>query len=331
MLGNNCNCNCKYCLQKKDNTLPSIMNEDIFTFIEKEISKERKNKLQILFYGGEPLLYIDTIREFLRRLRTRANYSIITNGKSLDMSIVNLLNRYNFNVTVSWDGKNSSKSRNYDVVADKKELLMKINHLCFSAVVNHYAYPKDILNDINEINKDYRKYHRNDIRFNIDSLYNFNNDINSVFNINKKKLSKQMKDMLIGYNTTNLEIENTYIKIINDICTPKNNEIYSMCGNGIYTLNMDLQGNLYLCHNDYSKKLGTIYSDTDDYIDKYNSYYSIEKRFVERCNDCKIKTFCKGGCMILKDENMEEYCSQRKAMFECFFELFGKLADIKEK
>ena len=34
--------------------------------------------------------------------------------------------------------------------------------------------------------------------------------------------------------------------------------------------------------------------------------------------------------MILKDENMEEYCSQRKAMFECFFELFGKLADIKE-
>lgn len=327
MLGNDCNCNCNYCMQTKNNVLPIEINDDIFKFIEEQ------GKITLVFYGGEPLLHIDEIRLFLRKLRTKVDYSIITNGTLLTKEIVHLLNRYHFAVTVSWDGKNSIKTRNYDIVNDKKDLLLKIDNLTLSGVINKYTYPKDILTDIENLNVEYRKYHPNDIGYFIDNLYNFDNNTNELFNIDFNKLHSQMKEILKNYNnesSKNSMILNNYIDNVKSKCELNVLEIYSMCGNGIFTLNMDLQGNLYLCHNNYEKILGTIYSDTDEYMSKYKEYFNIQKRFMERCNNCKIKIFCKGGCILLDDSNLDNYCKQRMAMFDEFFDIYKRIIDIKE-
>ncbi len=126
--------------------------------------------------------------------------------------------------------------------------------------------------------------------------------------------------MVLNYNKSNSDIENHYVDYIKRLNNKESITFHSMCGNGIHTLNMDLQGNLYLCHNNYDKKLGTIYSDTDEYFKNYVELFNIHERFKKRCGNCEINMYCKGGCMLLENDNFNEYCHQRKAMFMPFVE-----------
>ena len=67
------------------------------------------------------------------------------------------LNSHNFSVAVSWDGKQSIETRRKDVFLNNKENIFKIKDLGISAVLSHYAYPMQILEDIQKIDNLYRK------------------------------------------------------------------------------------------------------------------------------------------------------------------------------
>lgn len=144
MLGNNCNMNCKYCLQHPLVTrqLTNKVNPEIYDFL-KECAEELgvNQKLHIQFYGGEPLLYFETIKEVVKHTKDYCWFSVITNGKAVTKEMVTFFNTYNMPVTISWDGPNVLETRGYDVFAveEKRKLLLDIEQLGLSAVLSSKA------------------------------------------------------------------------------------------------------------------------------------------------------------------------------------------------
>ena len=88
-LGNDCNFSCSYCLQPKDRLQTKTLDIDRIAFFIQDRSIE-----EIRFWGGEPLLYIDLIKEIISGLEVRNIYTrrtMVTNGSLLNENITNYL------------------------------------------------------------------------------------------------------------------------------------------------------------------------------------------------------------------------------------------------
>lgn len=98
-LGGDCNLGCPHC-----HCRPSRFekNTKVYDWIKSQ------NYDRISFSGGEPLLYIETIKEAVSAIG-ELEYRIVTNGTLLTDEIVEYLNENNFTVLVSYDGENGAR------------------------------------------------------------------------------------------------------------------------------------------------------------------------------------------------------------------------------
>lgn len=337
MLGFNCNYHCRYCLQhefKNINTSIIKPPKEFFEFIHILSLKRKKNNLSPLyvhFFGGEPLLYYDVIKYIVNTLndmQSYVQYSMITNGSLLNTKIVRYLNSNNFSVGISWDGRNSIITRKHDIIKENKENIFKLNSFNISGVISAYNYPKEFLEDIHSLNIEYYKQYNKIIPYNLDSLYDFNNKDREIFNIDFDKIYNQIKEMthiFIYRQEKNLPVQNDFINGYMQILKSVKHEIktfkYSSCSNGIHVLNLDLDGNLYLCHNNTEKKLGTIFDDIDYYMSNYSKYNIVPNYYKEYCIKCPVRFICNGGCMLVTEEERKNfYCKQRRALLQPMIE-----------
>ena len=101
-----CNFECAYCYQKKGEKDIDISN------IKKAVdffSPFFAEKCHISFYGGEPLLAFELIRETVNYINEKKSekeikYSLTTNGSLLDEKIIRFFNRHKFSIRLSFDG-----------------------------------------------------------------------------------------------------------------------------------------------------------------------------------------------------------------------------------
>jgi uncharacterized protein len=330
MLGTDCNFNCEYCLQvplKEKQLLPTEINPNIYGFINK--CYHNNNDVRLMFWGGEPLLYLDTIKEIIANLdNDKLRYSTISNGSLLSFKNVIYLNEKKIHVMISWDGKNTYLTRHHNVFKDTylKENIFKLDEFGITGVLNSFTYPKDFLEDIHELALEYYDLTEKYFGVNLDFLIDTNVVCRSLFDIDYNKLEQQMFDMTLEYfkNEGKTNFDNfTYINYISNFVLSitnyyKNgdsifNRKLPFCNNGYSVLNMDFKGNLYSCHNTYTP-LGSI-------DDKYFKYLNevmkdnITDKMLEKCVDCLAVSCCKGGCKLLKNEKQREhYCKLKQAM-----------------
>jgi uncharacterized protein len=106
-LGLSCNYACEYCSQRfvarNDETNP----EDVTGFMASLDSWVLSPPEAIEFWGGEPLVYIKTLRPLAEALRLKfpmARFSVITNGSLLNPQINQWLDDLGFTVSISHDG-----------------------------------------------------------------------------------------------------------------------------------------------------------------------------------------------------------------------------------
>jgi uncharacterized protein len=166
-----------------------------------------------------------------------------------------------------------------------------------------------------------------DIKHNIDCLYNSEHSTDDIYDIDYTKIHSEMEEMAYNfvYNPEkNKPIENNYINtFINDMRGYEeyneeinNKSLSPYCGNGIFVLNLDLQGNLYLCHNDSKTILGNIYSTFNEYMTKYKEKNTIPYFYKKYCHSCSVRFICNGGCMLCdEEERLTSFCKQKKARF----------------
>ena len=319
MLGSLCNLSCTYCIQgrlKLDN-LPKDISPNIYPFLREkaELSKE---KLNIMFYGGEPLLYLDKIKEIVDELSDcNVKFSMVTNGKLLDDATADYLNAHDFDVGVSYDGRLSVKNRGYDV--SKNKSLLKLKHLCITGVYTGDCKLSELLADFQNIDDEYFCRNGWHIGVNIDTLMP-----SEKLELDFMGIAQDVAEML-----SSDELPYVYKRyfqgMFRQLSGRKFSGNISSCGNGLEIVNVDLQGNLYSCHN-ARNSIGNI-ADLDRV--KYLSTLVAESNNLKCygvCKQCFVRDICRGGCKLIPKEHRElGYCELKKALYSPVIDFYNQI------
>jgi uncharacterized protein len=309
-LGMNCNFNCKYCYQKEDKNKIlysncSTISEEVIKYI-KNITKNKKRKTTLIFWGGEPFMYFNTIKDIVNKLKNcNISFSTVSNGSLLTEEIVEFCNNNDFSVGISYDGENTYITRNCDVLndAEKLNVIKKINKLFVVTVFSAYNF--DFLKTFRIC---YEKIGR-EVPISIEWLHCDNNTEKSLYTFDKELVKEKLHDFLneikkdLLNNTHSKRIDSFY-PFFQQVGNNSNSKIPN-CMQMRKCINIDLSGNITACHP-YGE-LGNIFDNYEDLIKKYDEKYNIAFEF-EDCKTCEWLYQCKGGCPL------EYPCDGKKAM-----------------
>lgn len=123
-LGGMCNLHCKNC---HNTAVQYTYNPDIVAWMN-------GYGVDVLHLsGGEPFLYVDLMKEILPKLKTVQTITVTTNGTLVTDDIAAFCNDYNMNVSVSYDGTDSTR----DPMLPNYEAISKIHKNGISSVFYH--------------------------------------------------------------------------------------------------------------------------------------------------------------------------------------------------
>lgn len=305
-LGGDCNLSCTHCHCLKNKF---EFNEDIYKFIEGNTIET------ITFSGGEPLLYWLTIKSIAERLGKKYRYRFVTNGTLLTPDMLDFLNDYEFTISFSYDGQNSSRDGSSDI---RYNYIEKLNN--YGVTVTCYNNNTDIVaikNDIKELMR---------IKFNNppDLSYFFPNFIhqtsiapNNDVTINTAKeyvvqLAQLLElDMIAFKNGAKIK----ELPILSGLLFRWFRSDYHVsgvrcCNENV--LNLNVAGEFMLCPYSY-KLVGNIYDGVD--------WSQVINYLPARCIGCNILHICKNQCI----ENItENECFIFKVMYKHIHRLFDK-------
>lgn len=148
----NCNLRCKYCVYNgyyihQRSLSPKQLSFETarkgIDYVYSFINGRKKKEFNLSFYGGEPLLNFNTIKEIVhygkeRFVDWKLNFNMTTNLTLLDESILNFLAENNFYVVVSLDGDSDNH--------DAKRVLPNGNGT-HAEVMKHLEHIKKKYND----------------------------------------------------------------------------------------------------------------------------------------------------------------------------------------
>ncbi len=308
-----CNFRCIYCYEK--NSLQEVyMDESIIESILNYL-KSHKNIdiLSVTWYGGEPLLAIDTIKYLSENFikiceENNINYSayMVSNGY--------LLNEKNFNII------KNSKINGIQITLDGNENI----HNKRRFLKNGGGTFKKIFQNLVDIQKYNSKNEVNiSLRINLDKT-NLN-DYKEIIKLLKENNLDGLINPYIArvqshndcYKDSDCFTEEEFIKIkkeFEQIMEQNKNykkfdypkRINNFCGCDFYnSFVIDADGSLYNCWNDLGNKemsFGNI-KDKIEITPKYLNYIMNDPTQDKSCCECKILPICMGGCPFTRKSN----------------------------
>lgn len=309
-----CNMKCGYCFagDGEYNGKKALMDDDTakaaIDFLIRE-SKGRRN-LEVDFFGGEPLLNFDVIKntvKYARNIEKSVNknfrFTLTTNGILIDDEVIKFSNEHMSNVVMSLDGRKEKHDRmrkhaglgSYDLIKDKFIKFAKARKQKDYYIRGTYTgYNTDFSKDV---------LHIADLGFDEISLepvvagdeaeYSINeSNIDSVLN-EYEKLSLEMlrreKDNC-GFYFYHFKID-----FNKGACISKR---LSGCGVGSEYLAVTPEGELYPCHQFVGKDEYILGNVNDGITEKKRLKPFTELTLYSRaeCRGCFAKLFCSGGC-----------------------------------
>ncbi len=216
-----CNLNCSYCELKNLNVLnksPTYNLDNIIKSVNELVPNETKSKTMIIYYGGEPLLYLSRIASITSILKKQgfSNFYIITNGTLLNNDKLSEIKQIGIkSITVSIDPKeNNLKDRGVDfnnlikVAKIVKEHNLKLQ---ISSTITQKINIKKHITKLLKINPDYIGFNfatpegadsisEKDLEYVIELYLNKNIIISPFINrFYKKVISNSEKTVFCGY------------------------------------------------------------------------------------------------------------------------------------
>ncbi len=193
-----CNFECIYCYQKKRNTYvrPSSVKKAIDFF-----SPHLKNPCYINFYGGEPLLAFDTILETLRYAQERISlqkdvrYTLTTNGSLLTERHLEVLDKFNFQLVLSFDGLAQNYSRKKGSFRQMVRIIEKIKKYPKISLMTHSVYTPETIQYLSDSMKLIDKLGVESINFNLSYITPWDSEDLELFRMQMEELSKYIKNM----------------------------------------------------------------------------------------------------------------------------------------
>ena len=352
-IAHDCNLSCRYCFagEGEYHGERSIMSFEVgkkaLDFLI-ENSGTRVN-LEVDFFGGEPLLNWEVVKELVKYGRSRekeANkkfrFTLTTNGVLLNDEVMDFCNREMSNVVLSIDGRREIHDKmrpfpkgkgSYDIILPKfKKMAESRNQMNYYVRGTFTHYNTDFAADV---------LHMADLGFkqisiepvvapsNVDYAIT-EEDVPIIceqYDLLAKEILKREKEGR-GFNFFHFMIDLT-----GGPCVYKR---LSGCGSGTEYLAVTPLGDLYPCHQFVGMdgfKIGTV----DEGITNNSLKEEFQKCNVyskKECSTCFARFYCSGGCAANAYNfsgtitgNYEIGCQLQKKRVECALMIKAALAD----
>jgi uncharacterized protein len=314
-IAHDCNMRCSYCFADSGEYKVGkreMMSEDIaLSAVDYLISSsDNRHNLEIDFFGGEPLLNFETVKQTVLYARKKEKqhdknirFSLTTNGLLLDDEKIDFIIKHDIQLIMSHDGRPEAHNKMRPLVGGQE------------------SYKKVTKNFLKAINKGVDDYH---IRGTF-TKYNkdFTEDVKHIIDLGFSKISFEpvVADPCENYALREADlqdIKNEYDELAKFyIEKHENNKPFTFfhyemdlnqgpclakrltgCGAGYDYLAVAPNGDLYPCHQFVGLvefRMGNVKTEG------YNK--DIAKVFIEahilnkeECKDCFAKFYCSGGC-----------------------------------
>lgn len=311
-----CNLGCSYCY-KEDLAAPAdedrMASAVALKGIELLLSEcGERRRVNIVFFGGEPLSNMPLIREAVEyaerrcaELDIRPDFSLTTNATLLNDRIIAFLAEHRFGISVSIDGPKAIHDRHrktiggkgtYDVVARKTRLLLEqytVRPVGARVTVTAGAIDVAAIHD----------HLIGDMGFFEVGFAPVTSGDGQPFKLTGAELSEffaNMKALGLVYRDAAIEGRNIGFSNMHQLMADlhEGNRKTLPCGAGVGLLAVDAHGDLALCHRFTGSDFGT-FGSVGDGIDKprlSNFLEQAAKREGTVCESCRIRNLCAGGC-----------------------------------
>ena len=334
-----CNLNCAYCFasQGKYHGERAIMSFEVgkqaLDFLIAN-SGTRRN-LEVDFFGGEPLMNWDVVKELVAYARTQEKihnknfrFTLTTNGMLIDDDVIEFANKEMSNVVLSLDGRKEIHDLtrvDYAGNGSYEKIVPKFKKLVDARGGKDYY----MRGTFTHANPDFTKdlFHMTDLGFtelSMEPVVCAPNDpaaltaedleiVKEQYEILAKEMIKRKKE---GRGFT---FYHYMIDLTGGPCVYKR---ISGCGSGTEYMAVTPWGDLYPCHQfvgeeDY--KLGDVWNGvTNNHVRE--EFRGCNAYSREECKDCWAKLYCSGGCAA----NAFHASGSIRGIYEPGCELFRK-------
>lgn len=333
MMGDTCNFNCRYCLQKENVCTQErkTIDDSVIDYINHLVNIRPKtaNKLMIYFWGGEPLLYPDIIKYVVDKLKDSVYYTIITNGSQLNQEWVEFLNKHRIPLILSHDGPETLKTRGINILEDPNfiqlfnQIIDRGVDVCVSAYNQDYYSAWNYLEE--KLGSNITIFHDPlVVTWNMpEDLYAFDFDAyRKTMQIIIEKAYESVLNQTLSREYFLLEKPlNKILKILNS----KKNKNHLYCPTMRSAISIDLDGNVNFCHNK-TKKLGSVTDSFDILLDNFDKAYKQQKEKMSSCEQCEYASLCGYGCLNSSDslKGREACCTMNKILIDACLQFIKK-------
>jgi len=353
-VSHDCNLRCKYCFAQTGDfgTVRSLMPADVakkaIDFVIAE-SDQRRN-IEIDFFGGEPLMAWDTVKETVEYANRRAQeadkffrFTVTTNGMLLSDDIIAYINENMSNAVLSIDGRKevndemrctTSGHGSYDIIMPRFEKLVKQRdpekdyYMRGTYTAKNLDFTKDVMDiyshgfdqiSIEPVSApegcgyELTEAHLPQIRA-------------EYWKLAEKMLELEEKGEFLNFFHFNVDLEQgpCIIKRLRG------------CGAGCEYVAITPEGDIYPCHQfvgNAQYKMGNIVDGTFD-REKTQEFASVNVYTRPQCRDCWARFYCSGGCSAANfhahgdiNQCYELGCELEKMRLECALYLAVKRAE----
>jgi|AKZA01.1.fsa_nt_gi Arylsulfatase regulator (Fe-S oxidoreductase) len=322
-----CNFRCIYCYEKDSISAAKMSKQtqdNLIELIRLHISKI--DKLDITWYGGEPLLAMDIINSLSKRIislckENNVQYAagMITNGFLLNKRNLELINSNKINfLQITLDGtKDTHDARRF----------LKGNVGTFDTIVGNLIKYKDELpqvslrinvdkNNSNKIMPLLKMLQDNGLNDKVIPYLGHVRDINECYNKGDCLVTREFSDLQLDLNIKmNKEKENFYPMSMFNACGADSKNSYVV----------DAIGRLYKCWDDIGypeRTVGTLAN--IEVTSTLLQYLLFDPTENMECRECKYLPICMGGCPHMFGKT--ESCNVNKYTLEKNLHHFVKLS-----
>lgn len=313
-VAHDCNLRCKYCFADKgayvgERALMSLeTGKKAIDFLLNQ-SGSRRN-LELDFFGGEPLMNFDVVKELVRYgreaekpLNKNIRFTITTNGVLLDEAKIDFINKEMSNVILSVDGRKEVNDEmrqtingqgSYDVIMDNYLRFVEKREGLYYVRGTFTAKNLDFAEDVK---------HLVDLGFKNVSVEPVVTDPSLDYALHDsdaetiKEEYDRLTELFLEYEKQGKEFSFFHFNL--DLnqgpCVYKR---VAGCGAGTEYVAVSPEGDVYPCHQFVGNeefKLGNV-SDSvfeNKLFDRFNRAHIYNK---EACQECWAKFYCSGGC-----------------------------------
>ena len=368
-LSRRCTMNCAYCSTsgkyfRSQSTAPDMSETTCKKAVDFFCDRSGgSDKPFITFYGGEPLLRFDMIKEtaaYVKRKYNGKNYcfNLTTNATLLNKEILDFFIEHDFILLVSLDGPKNVNDRyrcfkngkgTFDRIIKNLELLRNYNREYYSKRVSISCVlspPFDRIDEMIDFFTTNPTIAELDGGTKANMVYtrgtSFLEDFSLVESMKKfpevdKKFNDRIKQAVLSGNLGNLSIEkNQAFTILYNLARKPITKLHDYskplgtCHIGMRRLFVNTEGHFYICERSGEEyKIGNLDSGFD--YEGIAAYYRKLDEVLADCKNCWALSHCERCWVILGNldeftgEKKEKFCSQSKRVIENAFKIYTQL------